>query len=293
MSSADYLGEPPAEMTLSLSGGRFPILSPHPLGSHLVFTIEAVVKSAAHTNVDGRIQYAERLTIVDIVEEPVHLLDELRSVQRRDDYATSGEFPLPGIDPGLFAWIHFEDQPGDAELDESSSYLWPKDFPPGSTRPKVGDNYLTHHGERIVGRVSSFETGEDLTDPDPTAEPDEPGDPFGDDDYSGEDYSATTPDPAFSAELGSELAPWPTTPAPADPDTPTTEDFGTMALPIRSVKESIDRIENPAMLRRMRAAEEQGRGTNLRPRRAIIDRITARLAALEITEQLAESADTF
>ena len=207
-------------------------------------------------------------------------------------------------------------QPAVVVYDDGARDLWPDDYAKDTPRPAVGDRFATDSGEATVVRLLHHETGEQLEGPpaeEPTAvdgEPEVPADPFPSNVTQLRPPGGELPElpgDAYSGDLGDSVADeWDT---PVDPATveriskaeaeetarieatlPTAADFAFVDRDLSELAAALAEQTDLLALRRIRRAEEEGRGRALKPRKGALELIDRRINTA--TRDAAEEASS-
>ena len=288
----DYHGRAPVGMRTSLNGAGSRVSRAHSIGDRVVLVIEARVKSSGHEDTDDGIVYVEKLKVSDLFEvggdNGRRLIQHVRSLYRTAEDAVKGRAPLPDLGEvgytdengvvltpkevaerrgdvlGAFR-TEGDDLPAVIVYDDGSRDLWPDDHPKDTPRPKVGEKWTTDRGDLVVVELLNHETGEPITAPPPPPAGEVPALPEPEAEPEAE---WETPDRRSADELEAEAT------------LPTSADLKAMDVALDRLPKLIGSITDVQHLRRLRRAEEQGRGKAAAPRVKALALIDRRLEAL-------------
>lgn len=263
----EYHGRKPIGQRTALNGAGTRIVREHTIGDRVVLVVEAKVKKAGHEDTDDGLVYVETLKVTDLFEVEAKAASRLLAAMRANARATADagvRTPIPGAED-----IGYTDASGVvltpkevAELrgdpvaaiigdtaqvvviyDDASRHLWPDEYPADTIRPSVGDTGAD--GSTVTSVVDGV-TGEPV------------------DDYAVDSIEDL---PALADAAAAD----------AIPDLPTPADFTFVDREIPALRDDLEDITDADHLRRLRSAEQQGRGRALKPRKGALDAIEARL----------------
>lgn len=298
----EYHGRKPVGMKTSLIGVGTRITRPHSIGDRTVLVLEVRMKADGHEETDDGLTYSEKHKVLDLFElqgeQGARLLSSLRSIYRTADEESKGRSPLPDLGdigyadasgvvltPAEVAELRGDPvrtiltpdlTPAVIVYSDGARDLWPDDFPRDTPRPRVDDVFTTEGAATVtVTKLLHHETGEELAAAPLRAVPDLPDpDPFaGDLGDTAEGWE--TPDQRSAEEIAADAET-----ARIESLLPTSVDFGLVDCDIVILRQVAAGVATVAEARRLLAAEQQGRGRGLKPRKGALDLISDRIAEL-------------